>query len=319
MSILRFVPALVPALLLGLAACNPPAPRVPGSLPAGGTPIATVDGHPVTQQMLDATLGRIPEEERQKLEQEGKIDQVKESLLLGEVLYRQALSEKLHEKPEMQVTLALAERSALAEALIEKVIDERLTDARIQKWYDDHAVQFKQPQAKLRIIVAPSEAAAAEIKTALDGGADFATVAREKSEDPKSKAEGGDIGWVSQRDLPPDFSTPVFAAGKGSVVGPIAAGPRALIFKVEELRDAVPLDEVKDQIKGSLKNELAQEFIGEMREKAKAAAAAGAGGATVTAPEPGAAPAAAPAGAPAAAPAAAPAGAPAGDHQGHGH
>jgi len=313
-SILRIVPALVPVLLLGLTACEPAAPRVAGSLPPGGTPIATVDGHPVTQQMLDATLGRIPEEERQKLEQEGKIDQVKESLLLGEVLYRQALAEKLHEKPEMQVTLALAERSALAEALIEKVIDERLTDARIQKWYDDHAVQFKQPQAKLRIIVAPSEAAGAEIKTALDGGADFATVAREKSEDPKSKAEGGDIGWVSQRDLPPDFSTPVFGAGKGNVVGPIAAGPRSLIFKVEDLRDAVPLDEVKDQIKGSLKSELAQEFIGEMREKAKAAAA-GPSGATVTAPEPGAAPPAAPAGAPAAAPA----GAPAGDHQGHGH
>ena len=320
----RLIYFLVPCALL---ACEPQAaPRTPGDMPTKGTTIATVGNGTVTQEMLDATLERIPEAQREQMEQAGQMDQVKESLYIGELLYQEALAAGLDKDPKVLISAALAERSALAEAYIEKKIDEGLTDARVQQYYDDHKVQYAQEQAKLRIIVAKDDAAAADVKSALDAGGDFAKVAMEKSEDPRTKDKGGDLGWVEKKGLPPALATPIFAAEKGAVVGPISADPNAeagprFLFKVEETRATTPLEEVKDSIKEKLKEELAQELLTDMREKAKAAVA-GAGGATVTAPAPGAAPAgAAPAGAaPAgAAPAgAAPAGgAPAADPHGH--
>ncbi len=284
----RIALTLLPCAFLALA-CEPQAaPRTPGEMPTTGKVLAKVGTGAVTQEMMDATLARIPDAQREQMEQAGQMDQVKESLFIGELLYQEALKAGLDKDPQVQVAAALAERSALAEAYIEKKVDEGITDARIQQWYDDHKVQFAQEQAKLRIMVLPDEATATEVKTALDGGGDFAALAKEKSEDTKTKDEGGDLGWVEKKGLPPDFSTPIFAAEKGTVVGPIAAGPRQLIFKVEDKRAAVPLDEVKDQIKESLKSEIAQELITGMRDQAKAAMG---GGASVSVPAPGAAPA----------------------------
>ena len=81
---------------------------------------------------------------------------------------REALKAKLHEDKVTQVNLALVQRNALADAQLTKIVEQRADAARIQKWYADHAVQYKRAQAKLRLIAQPSAEAAAEVKAALD-------------------------------------------------------------------------------------------------------------------------------------------------------
>ena len=114
---------LASALFLATAVgCQPqaaPAP-VPGEMPKGGTVIATVDGHEVTQEMVDLTIKQLPPQLRTQLEQSGQLSQVKEQVIVGEVLYRKAIERKLHEDPDVSSTLALASRSALADALLTK-------------------------------------------------------------------------------------------------------------------------------------------------------------------------------------------------------
>ena len=280
----RFAP-LSALLALSLAACEPPPPPIPGAVPPGGVVVSTVNGNAVTQDMVDATLKQLPENLRQQLEAGGQLGQVKEQVVIGELLYREALKAKLHEGADTKLSLALVQRNALADAQLAKVVDQRADGARVQKWYDDHAVQYKRTQAKVRLIALPSAEAGAEVKAALDAGGDFAKLAAEKSQDARSKDKGGEIGWVSERDMPPQFGGPVFAATAGSVVGPIEAGGSQLIFKVDEKRDAVPLDEVKDEIKEQLRQEIIQEYIEEL--KKGATIVDGAGGATVTAPPAG--------------------------------
>jgi parvulin-like peptidyl-prolyl isomerase len=243
-----------------LGACQQP-PPTPGTVPPGGTTLTTVNGNPVTQEMVDATLSQLPEDLRKRLEQTGQISQVQDQLVVGELLWRKALERNLHTDPQMQLTLALAQRNALADALLDKTIAERSTPERIQKYYDDHAVQYARPQAKLRVMVLESEAVAAEVKAQLDGGADFATLATQKSKDPNSAPKGGELGWLGKTELRGPLGEPVFAAEKGAVVGPIATPTGALLFKVEDKRDKVPLEEVKEEITGKLKQELAEEYI----------------------------------------------------------
>ena len=182
-------------VVLSLAGCPAEqAPPVPGEFAAGGKTVVTVNGNPVTQEMVDATLKQLPEQLRQQLEMTGQISQVQEQVIVGELLYREALKQNLQADPEVALTLALAQRSALGEAVLNRVVDERTTDELVQKKYDEQAVRYARPQANIRVIVLENAEAAAEVKALLDGGAEFAKLATERSKDPRTSAKGGEVG-----------------------------------------------------------------------------------------------------------------------------
>lgn len=76
-------------------------------------------------------------------------------------------------------------------------------------------------QRRIAHILCRTEAEAAAVRARLQKGEAFAAVAAEVSKDPGSAGNGGDLGWVRQRELVPAFGTPVFAAAPGTLVGPI--------------------------------------------------------------------------------------------------
>jgi parvulin-like peptidyl-prolyl isomerase len=53
-----------------------------------------------------------------------------------------------------------------------------------------------------------------ELKTAVEGGADFGELARERSDCPSGQ-EGGDLGWFSPGMMVPEFDDAAFALGVG--------------------------------------------------------------------------------------------------------
>lgn len=286
-------------LLAASVGCQPqaaPAPA-PGEMSGGGTVIATVDGHEVTQEMVDLTIKQLPPQLRDQLEQSGQMGQLEEQVIIGELLYREALGRKLHEDADVKATIALSARSALADALLNKVAEERTTTERVKAYYDDHLVQYKQEQVKASILVVSAEKLD-EVKAKLDAGGDFVALVGEYSEDPNTKGKGGDLGWIEKRSMPPNFSEPIFGAEKGGVVGPIDAGGRNLFFKIDDKRDATPLEDVEETIREELKQELISEYI----EEVKKGAAIEKKGAAAAAPATPGAPAA-----------------PAGDDHGHAH
>jgi len=67
---------------------------------------------------------------------------------------------------------------------------------------------------------AAAKARADSLRARLVGGADFAEVARESSEDNSTKANGGDLGWFTQDEFGPDFGGQVAAIGDGDVSEP---------------------------------------------------------------------------------------------------
>jgi len=76
----------------------------------------------------------------------------------------------------------------------------------------------------------------------LKGGADFATVARAKSEDPQSLTRGGDLGFATEDDLkqnafPPDLVSRFFTMQAGDTTEPIRFNSgKWYVFKLEEKR-----------------------------------------------------------------------------------
>jgi peptidyl-prolyl cis-trans isomerase SurA len=143
-----------------------------------------------------------------------------------------------------------------------------ISDREVEDYYNANKQQFVNARgvALAMIVVDPADNSAqgiknddakneADAKTKIDGiyqqlktGADFATVARAKSEDPNSLVRGGDIGFASEDDLkgngfPPDLVAQFFGPLQvGSFTSPVkfsspqSPGGRWYIFKLQEKR-----------------------------------------------------------------------------------
>lgn len=74
---------------------------------------------------------------------------------------------------------------------------------------------------------------AEEVKRQLESGADFATLARQQSQDPGSAQRGGDLGWFGPGEMVEPFEQAAFDAPIGSVVGPVKTDFGYHLIRVE--------------------------------------------------------------------------------------
>ncbi len=92
----------------------------------------------------------------------------------------------------------------------------------------------------------------AQIKTRIDGGADFATIARDVSEGQEA-SKGGQLGWIARGQLRKELIDAIFAApiGKTSEVV-TAAGDGAYLFKITAEEQRTPegrqLDDIRSRV-----------------------------------------------------------------------
>lgn len=261
------------SLLIGLTiACNPPAEKsVPGEISTDGKLIATVNGVQIKDGIVDSLMKDIPAEQRAMIMAGPQFAQLKDQLVTTEVLYQEAIKAKVHEDPDAQLMMSLTAREVLQDFLVKKLANERLTDAKLQEWYDEHLVQFRTDTADLFMLATQDEAQANEAFAALQGGMAFEEAVGQYSIDPTTKSKGGSLGNMEMSALPPQISTAVEGLTETqNFSSPINMGPQGfMILKVENRKQSVtPLEEVKDQIKESAMKEMAQDIVKELKEKA---------------------------------------------------
>jgi peptidyl-prolyl cis-trans isomerase C len=76
------------------------------------------------------------------------------------------------------------------------------------------------PTATARHILVNTEAECLQLKTEIEGGADFAEVARQHSSCP-SRMRGGDLGAFRPGQMVREFDEVVFSGEVGKVLGPV--------------------------------------------------------------------------------------------------
>ena len=88
----------------------------------------------------------------------------------------------------------------------------------------------------------------------LEGGKDFAELARASSEDPGTKNNGGELGWVERGNWEPALANAAFALEPGKVTAPVETKFGVHLVKVEEKKPAQDkkLEEVQDEIATTL-------------------------------------------------------------------
>jgi len=121
------------------------------------------------------------------------------------------------------------------------------------------------------------EEAKAKAQKSLDrvkAGEDFTKVANEVTEDPTTKATGGQLGWIQRGTLAEDFDQVVFSMEKGDLRGPVKGAKGLYVLQVIDVKrtELKPFDAMKDELTAELRRKAlakhTQAWIEELRKKA---------------------------------------------------
>ncbi len=135
----------------------------------------------------------------------------------------------------------------------------QVTDEQINTYYQTNKAKYSTAgETKIAHIQVTTETEANDIVVALKQGTDFATLAKEKSTDKLSAAQGGDLGWAKAGVFPKAFDDAAQSLSVGSTSQPIKVDGAYHIIKVLERApgQSVPLEQVKQQIAEIIRREL---------------------------------------------------------------
>jgi peptidyl-prolyl cis-trans isomerase D len=175
---------------------------------------------------------------------------------------------KTNPTPYMQPEKRKAKYLLVETAKIRPTI--QVTDADVAADYTANAETFRKgEEVHARHILYKAEGAndAAQKSKAeaavrrLKGGADFAALARAESDDPGSKANGGDLGAFPRGRMVKEFEEAAFAAKEKDIVGPVKSSFGYHVIQVlEKTGERVqPLFEVSAGIRARLQDERARD------------------------------------------------------------
>lgn len=146
-------------------------------------------------------------------------------------------------------------------------------DAAARQFYEQNKDKMQRPErAHLRHIlvrVAPNatdddkqkaRAKAEDLLKRAKGGEDFGKLAAENSDDPGSKAQGGDLSWVMPGQMVPPFDKAGFALTKPNELSPVVEtqfGYHIIQLLERQAGSTVPFEEAKGRITQMLKQQQA--------------------------------------------------------------
>ena len=230
-----------------------------------------VNGVTIPQSRIDAmnkelsTQGQPDSAERQQA--------VKEELINREVLAQAAQKRGLDKNPDIQAQMDMAKQAVLVRALFEDEVKKNpVTDADLQKQYEQFKGQMGTNEYKVSHILVDKEDDAKAIIADLNKGADFAKIAKEKSKDPGSKDNGGDLDWGPAARYVKPFADAVQSQPKGKIsAAPVKTDFGYHIIRVDDVRPLkVPeFNEVKEQFRQRAQQQQIQKLVMELRSKAK--------------------------------------------------
>jgi len=260
------------AALLAVAGCSPAGDAKPAAAAASGPPAASVNGKAISQSTVDliakqgAAGGRPDSPETRK----AIIDQ----LTLQMVVADEAIKKGLDKSPEVVDQLEVIRQSLLANAYVQDYMKTNvISDDAVKAEYERIKATISGTQYKARHILVAKEAEAKEIIARLqkDPGA-FAKLAKEKSRDTGSKAEGGDLGWFDLQGMVPEFGVAVSKLDKGTFTTvPVKTQFGYHVILLEDTRpvEAPPLEQVKPQLSQQLQQQAVKKQLDSLKAAAK--------------------------------------------------
>jgi len=160
-----------------------------------------------------------------------------EALLSNEFLLKRAKARGLDRQPEVKRQIERAWNDLLASTVYRDEVQPKIEvdESEAKEYYNKHKKDFfQQPRALIHIIVVKTKPEADEIYGLLNRGADFATLARERSID-WTKSTGGALGMVNPKDPDnPEVAPRAFTMPLNQLSRPFACREGYAVMKVSK-------------------------------------------------------------------------------------
>lgn len=233
-----------------------------------GDELATINGQVITKAAFQAALDGMPPQMQERFAgPEGK-EQLLDSLVTQEVLFQESQRLGLEKEAEVQSRLTDARRQILVEALMKKLVAEDVSDAKVKEYYNAHKADFRQVRAS-HILVENEDQAKDVKKRVKKAGADFAAVAKEMSTDPSAKENGGDLGFFTKDQMVKPFADKAFAMKVNEISDPVKSEFGYHIIKVQEIKEAEPLDKLDPQALNGIKRAVLSNRVDTLKSASK--------------------------------------------------
>ncbi len=225
--------ALVVLAIFSMSACEKQAVD-------DGKVLATVNGEAITEkdyqhylQLRQARQEPIPDKEKEK---KIVLDEMIDRILLSQ----RAVENKIDQDPEARYLMKRVRENILVQAMIRNMLKENpISDDELKARFQKEVGDTHKTEYRVRHILVKNEDEAKEIIKRLQGKADFAALAKQKSIDVQSGKNGGQLGWVNQGAVVPEFFEGVVALEKGKLSPePVKSDFGWHVIKVEDMRAA---------------------------------------------------------------------------------
>ncbi|WP_310424078.1 peptidylprolyl isomerase [Mycoplana sp. BE70] len=212
--------------------------------------VAKVGGVEIRQSEIDlATAGLDPQ--LANLPPEQKKVAALSALIDVKLLAADATKEGLENDAAFKQRVAYLTERELHNAYFKKHVVDAITPEEVKARYEKEIAAVEpQEEVRARHILVKTEEEAKEIIVALDGGKNFADLAKEKSTDAAS--EGGDLGYFTKGRMVPEFEAAAFALEKGAYTKtPVKTQFGYHVILVEDKRKQAPptLEQVEPQVR----------------------------------------------------------------------
>ena len=168
--------------------------------------------------------------------------------------------------------MSIAAQRVLAEAWINSELRKSITDEAVQQAYDIFvADEQSRHEVRARHILVKEKAEAEAVIAELQGGADFAELAKKRSTGP-SGPNGGDLGYFPRGAMVPAFENAAFAlAAGGFTQTPVQTQFGWHIILVEEKRiaEAPTIEELAPQLRQNLISQNLGRLLDSLRTNAR--------------------------------------------------
>lgn len=198
-------------------------------------------------------------------------------LVVREVITQDIKKTGLLNKDNNALKLKLAQQNTMLELwFAEYFKTHQVTEADVKAEYDRQLAFSKEPknakQYEVAQIMVATEAEAQDIIKQINAGTKFETLAKEKSLEKVSGAQGGVVGWVFPSQLAPPINELIVTLGKGKVTqSPVKTNNGWHVIKLDDVRPFVmpEFDQIKNTIAQELVQQRRQEAINALLKDAK--------------------------------------------------
>jgi peptidyl-prolyl cis-trans isomerase C len=198
---------------------------------------------------------------------------VKDQMVTLELASQEAAKKGLDKNPEVMTQIALSRQNILAQAYVQDYVKANpVSDTDLKKEYDAFKAQLGDKEYKARHILVDKEDDAKAIIAELQKGGDFAKIAKDKSKDTGSAANGGELDWAPPAQYVGPFGDALKVLPKGQITqAPVHTNFGYHVIKMDDIRDlkAPTFDEVKDNFRQRVQQQQVQKMLAELKSKAK--------------------------------------------------